>query len=726
MCLKKSEIDFPEFDCASVCATGQTGNGVACPTSSTGYTDLASRKCRKNLIRYEEDFDAFVPQFVFPGAPLIQSAAINRAEFDSSDNTLQLMSGADKNALSGVFLSEKINLHDGFELYFSFKIDAESNCKAASGVCEGADGFAVVIINPQDTGLQIEPAAGPTSSAHPLSEAWLKTNGKGLGYSGIQNSLSIEFDTYANLDVYDPQFAEHETWWINATEYISHRDNHVSVFSHGGYANSHDHSSDALITATPSIPLISDHQVHDVLIRYVPHVQTKEGTLSVFIDQQERPNLVSFVTLAKARQESADSSTCASRGDFITYFDVFYEQVPTSPIPITIAQSNTVASTYANHIRIWPTKFNFTATNYKSPQRVFIGFEHAADFTGESCTTGTDCTLNIGVTNVNEAQTVNVPVHYLKTWTQKSVIVTTSRKVMIVSSNGEITEEFGIVLSEAPADGEIVTIYARATTSTTEYLAFEPNYERGISFNKYDWNQVKNMRVYRTAFPFAGASHTATFKLFASSTAQYSHNSWNNFFGFGDTSTGATLDGNPTQTVKILGTNAMYITHVEGNSAVRDGQTDVNDYLNVRLVSPQAVGAFTLDQASAVWVQKSGTGISFTTSNYATMQRIPIEAVATGTSTANIACSGTCGSLVAADYGVEVTVAPVTTDGTAAHVNIVKPQSDLTVIPHHLHRCVLDHNGKAYIGLTSASGEVSQDVKISKLKFCEKLGCGGS
>jgi hypothetical protein len=52
----------------------------------------------------------------------------------------------------------------------------------------------------------------------------LGRNGKGIGYSGINNSLAVEFDTYFNHEVNDPY------------------ENHISVHSRGWrHANDENH-----------------------------------------------------------------------------------------------------------------------------------------------------------------------------------------------------------------------------------------------------------------------------------------------------------------------------------------------------------------------------------------------------------------------------------------------------------------------------------------------------
>jgi hypothetical protein len=58
-----------------------------------------------------------------------------------------------------------------------------------------------------------------------------------------------------------------------------------------------DHSGDQLIAATPSVPNLSDGEEHRVKIWYLPAFATHPGTVTIFIDNMDRPALVGEITM---------------------------------------------------------------------------------------------------------------------------------------------------------------------------------------------------------------------------------------------------------------------------------------------------------------------------------------------------------------------------------------------------------------------------------------------
>ena len=61
-------------------------------------------------------------------------------------------------------------------------------------MCSGGDGFAIV--------FKLESVSTGTFTP---SISSVKQVGKSLGYSGLTNCLAIEFDTWFNSELYDPQ-----------------------------------------------------------------------------------------------------------------------------------------------------------------------------------------------------------------------------------------------------------------------------------------------------------------------------------------------------------------------------------------------------------------------------------------------------------------------------------------------------------------------------------------
>jgi glucose/arabinose dehydrogenase len=82
--------------------------------------------------------------------------------------------------------------------------------------------------------------------------------GGGLGYSQIQNSIALEFDTFGNLLTFDPSA------------------NHVSVNTNGAASNASSHS--ASLGATSAVTSMADDDTHTVRIEYTP------GAFQVYVD----------------------------------------------------------------------------------------------------------------------------------------------------------------------------------------------------------------------------------------------------------------------------------------------------------------------------------------------------------------------------------------------------------------------------------------------------------
>ncbi len=120
--------------------------------------------------------------------------------------------------VGGAWYAFPVNVLNGFETVFSFRIDRD-----------GSDGFAFVIQNDN------------------LSS--LGNYGVYMGYN-IPNSIAIEFDTWKNTELGD----------------LSH--NHISVQTHGTEINGPQ--SDYTLGYS-DIPFFSDNLVHFVRISYVPH-----------------------------------------------------------------------------------------------------------------------------------------------------------------------------------------------------------------------------------------------------------------------------------------------------------------------------------------------------------------------------------------------------------------------------------------------------------------------
>jgi hypothetical protein len=175
---------------------------------------------------------------------------------------------------------------DGFETKFRFQISDHSqicsfHVDPAYGISHykscaihGGDGFAFVLHLDQK-----------------LNSSAVGGNGFRLGYSGIANSIAVEFDTWTNADNND----ESDDVFFD----------HISIHSAGKKPNKSDRSSSLGYWRAISL---ADGKIHTVCIRYLPRIETayleamtandnllpyikdngegrSVGTLAVFIDE---------------------------------------------------------------------------------------------------------------------------------------------------------------------------------------------------------------------------------------------------------------------------------------------------------------------------------------------------------------------------------------------------------------------------------------------------------
>ncbi|MDQ1264926.1 MAG: hypothetical protein QG635_76, partial [Bacteroidota bacterium] len=158
------------------------------------------------------------------------------------DSALRLTSTV-KNTSGAAWRSDPVPVKNGFKTEFTFRMSEGWN-DFNDGSLPGADGIAFVLQNSRND------AVG--------------SNGGGIGYSGIPNSLAIEFDTYKNdFDLADPD------------------GNHVAVFCSGASPNTFDHSSNAnLATNSNIITMKADSTVYYAKVDY----NIDPGKLRVWLD----------------------------------------------------------------------------------------------------------------------------------------------------------------------------------------------------------------------------------------------------------------------------------------------------------------------------------------------------------------------------------------------------------------------------------------------------------
>jgi hypothetical protein len=174
------------------------------------------------------------------------------------EDRLRLTADQERQA-GAAWLPAKQSVQGGFEATFQWQI-------SRPGQAEGADGFAFVVQN--------------ASVLFPRGLA-LGDGGDGISYSGIPNSLAVEFDTLQNPpEEFGGQLGDPNN-------------NHISLQSRGTLPNSADptFSLGSTTQGPPAIPLLADGNVHTTKVAYVP------GTLTIFLDNLTRPVLTVPVDL---------------------------------------------------------------------------------------------------------------------------------------------------------------------------------------------------------------------------------------------------------------------------------------------------------------------------------------------------------------------------------------------------------------------------------------------
>jgi hypothetical protein len=164
------------------------------------------------------------------------------------------------------WLPDKEQVQNGFEATFDWQINRANPRR-------GGDGFAFVVHN----------------ADLPLPGLALGGGGNGLGYSGIPNSLAVEFDTVQNPPADFGLGTKSDP-----------NDNHISVQTRGQEANSAntDFSLGFTTQAELPVPLFTVGR-HTTKIVYKPGDQGNPGNIAIYLDNMERPILNAYVNLAE-------------------------------------------------------------------------------------------------------------------------------------------------------------------------------------------------------------------------------------------------------------------------------------------------------------------------------------------------------------------------------------------------------------------------------------------
>ncbi len=170
----------------------------------------------------------------------------------TSDSAINLVQSVHSIAGSAIYRNP-VNVAGGFKSTFSFRFSDGWN-SFTDGTPTGADGI-VFLIQAENNSI-------------------LGTNGGGLGYFGVPNSLAVEFDAYRNSEFNDPLF------------------DHIAVFSNRLEPNTCVHKSNAELGFTTDVPKFrADSSLFFVKIDY----SAFEKKMTIWLDKNEeykKPALV--------------------------------------------------------------------------------------------------------------------------------------------------------------------------------------------------------------------------------------------------------------------------------------------------------------------------------------------------------------------------------------------------------------------------------------------------
>ncbi len=172
------------------------------------------------------------------------------------------LSSSNYSRVGGAWLSNLVNVGDGFTATFSFQITDrhqildDGTILSGADVASGGDGIAFVVQN--------------------YSVAALGLANSGIGYYGIPNSLAVEFDTWKNQKV----------------TYCEPNNNHIAVQSLGTAANRPEHcaSTDpADPFANPNLGIYTPSADMASGAIYKAKIDYKPGSLKVFFIDMSNP-----------------------------------------------------------------------------------------------------------------------------------------------------------------------------------------------------------------------------------------------------------------------------------------------------------------------------------------------------------------------------------------------------------------------------------------------------
>lgn len=209
---------------------------------------------------------------------------------DPSPDYSILMTPAVGGQASSVWFSIPQDVADGFNVWFAFKLTPTSLLQnPPAGQSTPADGMAFVIQNAQGGGDDTAAHCSESGSGFTaLGGTGPGDGGDCIGYGGIDNSVALELDTYANGSIGDPN------------------SNHIALQSCGlgessvPNANSPDHDTCTVVlqnnpatstlipnplSASTGLPVtLSDGAEHQMVIVYNGPNDPNPNTISVYLD----------------------------------------------------------------------------------------------------------------------------------------------------------------------------------------------------------------------------------------------------------------------------------------------------------------------------------------------------------------------------------------------------------------------------------------------------------
>ncbi|EFA84751.1 hypothetical protein PPL_01743 [Heterostelium album PN500] len=265
-----SESSEPQTQVSEV-AVEQTTDEQDQDHSKPSSRNQLIKKCLVRNIVLRRYIKSFLPLIYLHPSHMI---ALGNAQWLAGS---LMLTGPYRSQVGVCWSRNRLNIGAGFFCRFKIRIDGG-----------GADGMAFVIHNAPEGANHID----------------MKQVGGNLGYSGIPNSLAIEFDTYYNED-------------------CDENDSHVSIHSDGTEPNTSLFESSL---SYEDIRPMNDGRSLDVVVRY----SEAAGVLEVFIDNKsiatdEDFNLSEFIGLENnlAYVGFTASTGDASQYHFVEQFEIY-------------------------------------------------------------------------------------------------------------------------------------------------------------------------------------------------------------------------------------------------------------------------------------------------------------------------------------------------------------------------------------------------------------------